>query len=75
MDCDIVDIEAYELSKICKIKDIDFKCFKYISDTANENAGDDWSANVKKGAEMFSRWLITPEYFRRYPQDPESMNP
>ena len=31
MDCDIVDMEAYALAKICKIKDIDFKCFKYIS--------------------------------------------
>ena len=53
MDCDIVDMEAYALAKICKIKDIDFKCFKYISDYANEQSSNDWKENCHKGANDF----------------------
>ena len=53
MDCDIVDMEAYALAKICKIKDIDFKCFKYISDYANEESSNDWKENCHKGARDF----------------------
>jgi adenosylhomocysteine nucleosidase len=53
MDCDIVDMEAYALAKICKIKNIDFKCFKYISDYANEQSSNDWKENCHKGANDF----------------------
>ena len=53
MDCDIVDMEAYALAKICRIKDIDFKCFKYISDYANEQSSNDWKENCHKGANDF----------------------
>ena len=53
MDCDIVDMEAYALAKICKIKNIDFKCFKYISDYANEESSNDWKENCHKGARDF----------------------
>ena len=53
MDCDIVDMEAYALAKICRIKDIDFKCFKYISDYANEESSNDWKENCHKGAHEF----------------------
>jgi len=53
MDCDIVDMEAYALAKICKIKNIDFKCFKYISDYANDQSSNDWKENCHKGASDF----------------------
>ena len=53
LNCDIVDMEAYALAKVCKIKDIDFKCFKYISDYANEESSNDWKENCHKGARDF----------------------
>ena len=53
LNCDIVDMEAYALAKICKIKEIDFKCFKYISDYANEQSSNDWKENCHKGANDF----------------------
>ena len=53
INCDIVDMEAYALAKICKINDIDFKCFKYISDYANDNSSNDWIENCHKGASDF----------------------
>ncbi len=51
--CDIVDMEAYALAKICKVHDIEFKCFKYISDYANNESSNDWKENCNKGADMF----------------------
>ena len=53
MDLDLVDMEAYALAKVCKLEDIKFKCFKYISDNADENATSDWIENCKKGAKLF----------------------
>ena len=54
IDCDIVDMEAYSFAKVCKLYNIRFKCFKYISDYANENANNDWIDNYSKGAKLFS---------------------
>jgi len=53
VECDIVDMEAYALAKICKIYSIDFKCYKYISDYANDDASNDWIENCDKGASLF----------------------
>ena len=53
MDVDIVDMEAYALAKVCKLQNIPFKCFKFISDYADESAKDDWLENCKKGSQLF----------------------
>ena len=55
IDCDIVDMEAYSFAKVCKLYNIRFKCFKYISDYANENSNNDWIDNCSKGAKLFSQ--------------------
>ncbi len=57
MNVDIVDMEAYALAKVCKIENVKFRCFKYISDNADENAPSDWIANCKKGAKLFQNKL------------------
>ena len=36
MEVDLVDMEAYALAKVCKLEGIEFKCFKYISDNADD---------------------------------------
>ena len=54
MNVDVVDMEAYAIAKICKKENIKFRCFKFISDEANENAKSDWIENCKKGAVLFS---------------------
>ena len=56
MDVDVVDMEAYAIAKICKKEDIKFRCFKFISDEANENAKIDWIGNCRKGAALFSEY-------------------
>ena len=53
INCDIVDMEAYALAKICKVYDVEFKCFKYISDYANDDSSNDWIENCNKGAGKF----------------------
>jgi adenosylhomocysteine nucleosidase len=53
MNVDVVDMEAYALAKVCKLQNINFRCFKFISDSANEDAKNDWSANCKKGSGLF----------------------
>ena len=53
INCDIVDMEAYALAKICKLYEIEFKCFKYISDYANDESSNDWIENCHKGAGEF----------------------
>lgn len=53
MNVDVVDMEAYALAKICKLHNVDFKCFKFISDSADENASNDWLENCKKGSQLF----------------------
>ncbi len=47
---DVVDMEAYALALICKREDIDFTCFKYISDGANDNANIDWNTALNIAA-------------------------
>ncbi|MFQ3355148.1 MAG: adenosylhomocysteine nucleosidase [Paracoccaceae bacterium] len=50
---DLVDMEAYAHAKVCKLLGINFFCFKYISDEANQNAELDWNSNLKRGSESF----------------------
>ena len=55
MEVDAVDMEAYAIAKVCKLENIEFKCFKFISDNADENANNDWKANLKLGASAFAK--------------------
>ena len=50
---DLVDMEAYAIAKICYMKDVKFRCFKYISDNADTDANDDWIKNVAEGKKLF----------------------
>ena len=53
IEVDLVDMESYALAKVCKLDGIEFRCFKYISDNADNNAQSDWIENCKKGAKLF----------------------
>ena len=57
IEVDVVDMEAYALAKICKLENINFRCFKFISDNADETASNDWVKNCKKGAKLFKQKL------------------
>jgi adenosylhomocysteine nucleosidase len=57
MNVDVVDMEAYAIAKVCTKEKIDFKCFKYISDNADENSGNDWNKSLKMGSEAFQNYI------------------
>ena len=57
MEVDVVDMEAYAIAKVCMLENIEFKCFKYISDNADENANNDWNTNLALGAETFAKMI------------------
>ena len=55
---DVVDMEAYSYAKFCYSRNLSFVCHKYISDSANNKAANDWSKSFKTGAEMFRDLLL-----------------
>lgn len=59
MHADLVDMEAYAIAKACLGAQIDFRCYKYVSDNANDEAGDLWKKNITKGQQAIRKKLLT----------------
>ncbi len=53
--CDLVDMEAYALAKVAHLEKLDFTCVKYITDGADDGAGDAWRQNLHRAAVEFVR--------------------
>ena len=53
LNADIVDMEAYSIAKLCKRNNLEFLCFKYITDEADSTASSDWQTNVSNGEKLF----------------------
>jgi adenosylhomocysteine nucleosidase len=53
VDCEVVDMEAYALAKVCALEHAQFACVKYVTDGADHAAGEDWQANLHRAAERF----------------------
>jgi len=53
VECDVVDMEAYALAKVCRLEQAPFACAKYVTDGANHAAADHWRDNVHRAAESF----------------------
>jgi adenosylhomocysteine nucleosidase len=51
---DLVDMEAYALKKVCEHHQVTFAAYKFISDSANEAAGNDWKNSIKNGTHLFA---------------------
>ena len=59
VECDLVDMEAYSIAKVCRKMNIEFVALKYITDGADHNAHNDWAANLVPGAAKLL------EYYRK----------
>jgi adenosylhomocysteine nucleosidase len=46
-------MEAYAIAKCCQRKDIEFVCWKYVSDQANSDAHNDWQVSVAQGEQHY----------------------
>ncbi len=56
---EVVDMEAYALAKVCYRYDIPFVSFKYITDGADEQAHEDWEANLAQGIIEFKEQILS----------------
>jgi adenosylhomocysteine nucleosidase len=56
---EVVDMEAYALAKVCYLYDVPFISFKYITDGADEQAHEDWEANLADGIEVFKEIVLS----------------
>jgi adenosylhomocysteine nucleosidase len=54
---DVVDMEAYAIAKVCAYYDIEFVCYKYISDSADSQAHVDWKQSVAQGQSAYIQKL------------------
>jgi adenosylhomocysteine nucleosidase len=53
----VIDMEAYALAVVAMKEKIPFLCLKYISDGADGNAAEDWTALVHKAAVAYGNIL------------------
>jgi adenosylhomocysteine nucleosidase len=52
-NCDVIDMEAYALAKVCWFENARFACAKYVTDGADHSAADDWQSNLQHAAKAF----------------------
>ncbi len=57
INVDLVDMEAFALREVCQYFSIPFICYKYVTDSGDGDAAEDWRDNVTKGTGLFSRVL------------------
>jgi adenosylhomocysteine nucleosidase len=55
MECDVMDMEAYALAKVCLLERVAFTSVKYVTDGADHASGQDWKTNLKLAADQFLR--------------------
>lgn len=58
---DLVDMEGFALQEVCRELGVAFDCYKYVTDSGDDDAGGDWQENVAKGASIFKE-LLQAEY-------------
>lgn len=58
IDCEVVDMEAYALAKVCWHERARLACAKYVSDGADHSSAADWQRNVHKAADEFLRLYL-----------------
>ena len=56
---DVVDMELFAIAAVAYQWNIPWRSFKYITDQANEDAGQDWHHKVNHGQELFLEALGT----------------
>ncbi len=57
IDTDLFDMEAYAIAKFCLLNEIEFYCYKFVSDNANDEAAEDWKNNIAEGAKDFIKLI------------------
>jgi adenosylhomocysteine nucleosidase len=53
LHCEVIDMEAYALAKVCHLEGARFGCAKFVTDGADASAGSDWQSNLPVAATAF----------------------
>lgn len=61
--CDLVDMEAYAIAKICKKMKIPFHSFKYITDGSDHSSHNDWFENLKPASKALLDLYLKINFF------------
>jgi len=61
IEIDLIDMEGYALNTVCAHHNTQFDCYKYVTDSTDDEASNDWVENVAKGASLFLT-LLEKEY-------------
>jgi adenosylhomocysteine nucleosidase len=56
-DITVVDMELFAIAAVAHEHSIEWRSYKYVTDHANENSGQDWSAKVNHGEQLFLEQL------------------
>lgn len=56
VDCDLVDMEAFAIAKVCKKMQIPFHAVKYITDGSDESAHKNWIENLKPASQALLKF-------------------
>jgi adenosylhomocysteine nucleosidase len=51
LDCDLVDMEAYAIAKVCRKLGVGLTALKYITDGSDDQAHKDWYENLKPASQ------------------------
>lgn len=54
LPCDVFDMEAYALAKVCTLANVPFACVKYVTDGADPEASQDWHSALPHAARAFA---------------------
>ena len=52
-ECDVVEMEAYALARVCRYEGLDFMAVKFVTDGGDTTAHTDWAANLPLAAARF----------------------
>lgn len=55
LHCEVVEMEAYALAKVCHAEGAAFGCAKFITDGADHAAAGEWRSNLPRAAAEFYR--------------------
>jgi adenosylhomocysteine nucleosidase len=62
LHCQVIDMEAYALAKVCLLEGARFGCAKYVTDGADSSAAADWQSNLAPAAAAF--WQLYQRHAR-----------
>ncbi|HEY6452557.1 MAG TPA: 5'-nucleosidase [Steroidobacteraceae bacterium] len=62
LHCEVIDMEAYALAKVCHLEGVRFGCAKYVSDGADSSAASDWQRSLPLAADAF--WQLYRRHCR-----------